>query len=1719
MKRSSIVALAVLLAIGIFVVSCDQAESDLSATDKSLDGKYTAPKKSHRPAELNNLVSYPKDDGSWIPYAPGEVVVKFRSSVSAAQVEQGLGAELGLTRVKRRSQLGVDRMKLTTKESVESAVARLKKDPRVLYAEPNWKIRLTNTPNDARFEELWGMHNTGQTGGTEDVDIDAPEAWDISIGSYNVIVAVLDTGVDYNHPDLAANIWENEDEIAGNGIDDDNNGYIDDIRGWDFEYETNDPMDNHSHGTHCSGTIGGVGNNGIGVAGVNWRVTIMPVRIIGSQDLETYCTDASEGVTYAAANGADVMSCSWWTVQHPCQTLQDAVTYAEGQGSIIVAAAANEYADVDGPNMEVWPCEYANDNIICVAAIDHNNNKADFSNWGAISVDVAAPGVDTLSTTPGNSYGTKSGTSMACPHTAGVVALMLSLNPDLTAAEVKNILFTTVDPVPDLQAGGSYPTITGGRINAYRALQVLSGVPLPPVALAGGNQTVVTGNTVQLDGSNSFDPNQDPITHLWDFYPPQHSSASLDDNQSATPTFFADVCGDYQAILTVNDGTFDSDPDTARVYVRNINSSSVESEHPYLDNTDQTWTITHPGAVTMSVHFSSFDTESGYDFVRLLDGNDLEWASYSGSLGEFTSLAIDGNTIKIHFTSDGSVVRDGFIIDSHFWCDAGNCPPGTGDCDENPANGCEVDTTDDVNNCGWCGHACVYQHASSTCEQGLCQIGSCDSGWTDCDSIVETGCESDILVDPINCGGCGTICGPYDNAVPGCQAGSCIIAECAPGWDDCDGLLSNGCERNVSADTDNCGACNNICALDHAVGHVCIDGICYPMGACSTDPETIETVHPYVDNFDYTWTITKAGAAEISVHFTGFDVESGWDFVYIYDANDLEFERYSGTLGDFQSISVPGQTIKIRLTTDGSVQRFGFVIDSVYYCASGCENDWGNCDAIPENGCEADLLTDLDHCGGCGQLCGLPHTNGECIDGVCIAGSECSDGWGDCDGESQNGCEADLTSDPNHCSGCNLACVYDHAVDTCLDSQCVMGDCDAGWGDCNNNDADGCEMDILFDTDNCGSCGNVCALPNVGDHLCDNGICYPGNCTTEAESISTPHNYTDNFNQTWVITHPGTTRIRVFFTNFDTESNYDYVYIFNADDVLMTTYDGPLGDFYSIWVQGETIKVNLVTDGSMVRYGFDIFSYDQCSSGCLTGYADCDGLPDSGCESDVSADPDNCGSCGNSCSYPNAYGVCTAGECSLGACHDGWFDCDGDPQTGCEIYILTDVDNCGGCDQICLLDNAQPACVEGGCIIAACNTGFDNCDSNPLNGCEADVSSDPSNCGGCGTICDFDNASATCVDSACVMGACDSGFQNCDSNPDNGCEVEVANDPANCGSCGTICSFDNAHAGCSSGNCTIDSCDTGFDNCDGQIDNGCEADVSADPNNCGACNTVCAFDNAAVSCVDNSCVLGVCDTGFGNCDQVDASGCESEFAIDPANCGACDVICAFDNATANCSAGNCSMGDCNQGFADCDQNTNNGCEVDTDNDPNNCSSCGNVCVFDNAAANCQGGACLLGDCDEGFADCDQNSANGCETDLADDSDNCGACDNVCDFANASATCTDSNCILGTCDQGYGDCDGLAANGCEIDLANDTNHCGACANACTNGQECAAGQCACRDADNDGYGTEPCGTDCDDSDAEINPGTDEICGDDIDQDCDGVDLACTCADADKCRSRL
>jgi hypothetical protein len=490
---------------------------------------------------------------------------------------------------------------------------------------------------------------------------------------------------------------------------------------------------------------------------------------------------------------------------------------------------------------------------------------------------------------------------------------------------------------------------------------------------------------------------------------------------------------------------------------------------------------------------------------------------------------------------------------------------------------------------------------------------------------------------------------------------------------------------------------------------------------------------------------------------------------------------------------------------------------------------------------------------------------------------------------------------------------------------------------------------------------------------------------------------------------------------------------------------------------------------------------------CVTGCSAARPCPETqtccsgGCVDTVS-NAVHCGRCGNRCAAPNASAACMNSTCAIGTCTPGFADCDRDPANGCEASTVTDTAHCGACGARCPpRPNATVSCGAGRCEFA-CEMGFADCDGNADNGCEVNLNADPAHCGRCRGACSLPNASAACTMGMCGVMTCSAGFGDCDGNATNGCEVDLATAVSHCGRCGTACpARANAFPGCLGARC-VASCVVGYQDCDGMDETGCEVDVRTSMTSCGACGRACAPAHATGACAAGRCAITACEAGWADCDMDPANGCEVNTASDPAHCAGCGTrcsvpsasrparwaaatsrlrrrarrlrhdgrqrlrgrrhhrhaqlrhlrgACSLANATAACAMGRCAVAACNAGFADCDMNPANGCEVSLQTSTEHCGRCGMACSFPGSSAACERGACRIATCAPGRGDCDGDSANGCEATLATDARNCGACGMACAVANGTPACAAGRCAVASCNAGFADCDGNPANGCEV----------------------------------------------------------------------------------------
>tara|TARA_Y100000768_G_C23991331_1_gene693645 strand:- start:10516 stop:12195 length:1680 start_codon:yes stop_codon:yes gene_type:complete len=431
----------------------------------------------------------------------GELIIKLKDKqlsksfykLNGLEVKKNLDLEIGFFQVVQTN--------AKNNKSLNSLLHSLNQDPAIEYAEPNYKYQvilnkhnqlditdvLTNNfaTHDPMYNKLWGLENTGnnepQSRGTNSspsgvagADVNALAAWNITKGDRSIKIAVIDTGVDYNHEDLRDNMWVNTAEANGKpGVDDDGNGYVDDIHGYDFANNDGDPMDGNGHGTHCSGTIAAEHDNNKGIAGVMSQAQIVAIKFLTDQGSGS-TDDAISAINYATKIGVDIMSNSWGGGGHS-RALEEAIELARDRGIIFTAAAGNSASDNDTDPQ--YPANYPVDNIISVAAHNYNNQLASFSCYGSDTVHVAAPGRNILSTTPGNTYSVYSGTSMATPHVTGVIGLYLSHHGKVNPKVVRDKLMAS-----SVYAGAyARTTISGGRVDAYNFLtDVVTSRPAKP---------------------------------------------------------------------------------------------------------------------------------------------------------------------------------------------------------------------------------------------------------------------------------------------------------------------------------------------------------------------------------------------------------------------------------------------------------------------------------------------------------------------------------------------------------------------------------------------------------------------------------------------------------------------------------------------------------------------------------------------------------------------------------------------------------------------------------------------------------------------------------------------------------------------------------------------------------------------------------------------------------------------------------------------------------------------------------------------------------------------------------------------------------------------------------------------------------------------------------------------------------------------------------------
>ena len=561
-------------------------------------------------------------------YKPNEVLVKFKPFTSHAK-SQSMLSSIGMQAVKHYKLVDVYLTRTSPGTRVKDTIEKLKKNPSVRYAEPNYLWRATAAlPNDPDFDLQWGLYNTGQTGGTVDADIDASEAWDVNTGSPDVVVAVIDTGVDYTHIDLAGNMWTNAGEIPGNTIDDDNNGYVDDVHGINAIDGSGDPMDDAVdiyHGTHCAGIIAAVGNNSTGISGVCWSSKIMALKFLnewgfGSTDDAIECIEYMVTMKNSYGVNVKVLSNSWGGDGYS-YALEDAINLAKESDILFIAAAGNGGSNND--LLPDYPASYDCLNIISVAASDHNDELAYFSQYGYNSVDVAAPGVNIWSAKLGDDYQYLSGTSMAAPHVSGLAGLIFAKNPAISYLDVKEKIFRTVDKKSYLED----VIASGGRINAYNALT--ASIQPGPFIYSLSPGIASYGDTIIIEGAH-FGASQGS-GYVTFFDNVTASIISWNDNQIATN--IPDGCQSGPVSVTA-DGGLESDEKIFTLAGSISGRVTDENSDAVVNQEVQVW-----------LHDSTY-TQIGWDFT---DGN-----------GEYQVVVPAGEYAVVVLPSDPRYIFEGY---------------------------------------------------------------------------------------------------------------------------------------------------------------------------------------------------------------------------------------------------------------------------------------------------------------------------------------------------------------------------------------------------------------------------------------------------------------------------------------------------------------------------------------------------------------------------------------------------------------------------------------------------------------------------------------------------------------------------------------------------------------------------------------------------------------------------------------------------------------------------------------------------------------------------------------------------------------------------------------------------------------------------------------------------------------------------------------------------
>ena len=903
--------------------------------------------------------------------------------------------------------------------------------------------------------------------------------------------------------------------------------------------------------------------------------------------------------------------------------------------------------------------------------------------------------------------------------------------------------------------------------------------------------------------------------------------------------------------------------------------------------------------------------------------------------------------------------------------------------------------------------------------EGICAVGTtrCDAGAVTCEQnlqpVAETcnGLDDDCDGVPDNGFGGGDPC-----TVPGWPVGT----PCADGLTNCLGG-QQGCTQVNFASTEICDGIDNDCdgVIDNPSvlnGNVCstgLDGVCASgQTQCSAGTESCvpdvmpgtqtETCNTLDDDCNGTVDDVpninlECGATNpLAQNVVSWACTTGFCQV---TACSPPFADCNGAPGDGCEIDTSQNSSHCNGCGNQCDSTNGTPVCSGSTCDIACNPGFGNCDGDPDNGCETNTNTNQNNCGTCGTMCQNPGGTTTCSGGNCMP--VCTGSNLDCDGDVNNGCETDTNTDINNCGACAVQCTNPNGVTSCSGGTCNPI-CNPGFDDCDGNPNNGCETDLNNDLANCGSCNNMCLNPN-GTTSCVSGVCAPV-CSGGSDDCDSSRE-----------------------NGCETDIN---------------------GDIANCGACG-----NLCTN----TCGTTSCNFGTCAPICSGNCASCDGDPDNGCEVDRDTDIANCGACGNQCTNMHGSTACSGGTCTP-TCTGSWRDCDGDPDNGCETDISSDPDNCNGCGIICSNPHGSRACTAGACT-PTCLDPWDDCDGDPNNGCETNTDTTIAHCGSCDNLCTNPGGSVNCVGGMCQPG-CDQNSGDCDGDPGNGCETDITT-TSNCGACGNMCTNLHGTTQCSfiSGSWQCDpTCVGPWGDCDGDPDNGCETSLNS-TSNCGACGRGCNSTNVNTLSCNNGLCDSTCVSGFDNCGQPAApladDGCETNSDIDINNCGGCGTVCQQQHATQQCLSGTCNP-TCIGLWGNCDGDPNNGCETDLQT-TSNCGTCGNTCTNPHGTTSCDG----TGNCspvcspDPPWKLCTGDPDLGCNVNTNTDDDNCGDCGIDCDNplpgsggnqATAASCDGAGSCEIDSCQGGYYDENGVYSDGCECQADSVGDSCTAASNA-------------------------------------------------------------------------